>query len=127
MMADQRQKDNTAFYEKSSPTLLAMQPDELKKEPKVSSKALAEWGSLRGHLEARLIMLRQWRNSWWTQNWSTLADYILPRRSIWLTQSTGGWPTPNNMTRGRPINTAIKDPTATFSVRICSGRHDVWS
>lgn len=119
-MAEQRQKDNTVFYERSSPTLLAMQPEELKKEPKISSKLMAEWGSLCGHLEGRLVMLRQWRNSWWTQNWSTLADYILPRRSIWLTQSTGGMPSPNNMTRGRPINTAIKDPTATFAVRICS-------
>lgn len=119
-MAEQRSTENMAFYEKASPTLLAQQPNSLSKEIQVSSAKAAQWNSLRGHLEARLVMLRQWRNSWWTQNWSTLAEYILPRRSIWLTQSTGGYPTPNNMTRGRPLNNAIKDPTATFAVRVCS-------
>lgn len=120
-MADlNSQKTDLAAYEKSSATLLSMQPNSIAKDPNVPAKEVAEWGALRGHMEARLIMLRQWRNSWWTQNWSTLAEYILPRRSIWLTQSTGGIPTPNNMTRGRPLNAAIKDPTATFAVRICA-------
>lgn len=113
-------QENTAFYEKSSATLLAQQPSTPKKDPKTDAKTISEWNNLRGHMEARLIMLRQWRNSWWTQNWSTLAEYIQPRRSIWLTQSTGGIPTPNNMTRGRPLNNSIKDPTATFAVRVCS-------
>jgi hypothetical protein len=66
-------------------------------------------------------MLRTWRSSWWSQVWYDLALYIEPRRSIALTQSTGGIPSPNNMTRGRNINSAIVDPTATFAVRICSG------
>lgn len=117
-MAQERQKDNVP-YEMAGPTLLSMQPNSI--EPKKADKKLGEeWQALRSHLEARLISLRMWRNSWWTQNWSTLAEYILPRRSIWLTQSTGGIPTPNNMTRGRPLNTAIKDPTATFAVRVCA-------
>lgn len=111
---------NEAHYEKASATLLSMQPNTVKNPKEVSTQKMQEWASLRSHLESRLIMLRQWRNSWWFQNWSTLAEYILPRRSIWLTQSTGGIPTPNNMTRGRPLNSAIKDPTATFAVRICS-------
>lgn len=115
-----KSQENTVHYESASPTLLAMQPNKLKKEPAVDEEATKQWGYLRGHLEGRLIMLRQWRNSWWFQNWSTLAEYILPRRSIWLTQSTGGIPTPNNMTRGRPLNSAIKDPTATFAARICA-------
>ena len=110
-------KEDTAAYTKAGPTLLSMQPAEASKKPQKSSQ---EWQVLRGHLEARLISLRQWRNSWWNQNWSNLAEFILPRRSIWLTQSTGGIPTPNNMTRGRPINDAIKDPTATFAVRVCA-------
>lgn len=113
------QKDN-ASYQKSSATLLSMQPNELNKELSPSSNKMREWESLRGHLESRLVMLRQWRNSWWFQNWSTLAQYILPRRSIWLTQSTGGIPTPNNMTRGQPLNSSIKDPTATFATRVCA-------
>lgn len=118
-MAKSRQT-NSVHYEKASATLLSFQPNSLKKEPVTSDAKMKEWASLRSHLEARLIMLRQWRNSWWFQNWSTLAQYILPRRSIWLTQSTGGQPTPNNMTRGQPLNTSIKDPTATFATRICA-------
>lgn len=118
-MANSSQK-NTTPYERASATLLSQQPNSLKKPPSTNANETQEWGSLRGHLESRLVMLRQWRNSWWFQNWSTLAQYILPRRSIWLTQSTGGMPTPNNMTRGQPLNGSIKDPTATFAVRICA-------
>lgn len=118
-MAASTKKDGSAFYQESSATLLSQQPSTIKPKD-YSAKKVAEWKSLQGHLESRLVMLRQWRNSWWTQNWSTLAEYILPRRSIWLTQSAGGLPTPNNMTRGRPINTSIKDPTATYAVRVCA-------
>ena len=108
------------FYEKSGPTLLAQQPSDF--DPKKKSDAeLLDWQLLKAHLEGRLVSMRSWRQSWWTQNWSDLAQYIEPRRSIWLTQSTGGTPSPNNMSRGKPINTSIVDPTATFAVRICSG------
>jgi len=112
-------KYGTAAYEKSSPTLLSLQPQAVK-NVEVKAAEAEQWQAMRGHLEGRLSMLYQWRNSWWYQNWSTLAQYILPRRSIWLTQSTGGLPSPNNMTRGAPLNTAIKDPTATFAVRVCA-------
>ncbi len=118
-MAKEGQKDSTAPYEMAGSTLLSMQPSTVPQK-KVTDKAAVEWQVLRSHLERRLVSLRMWRNSWWNQNWSTLAQYILPRRSIWLTQSTGGQPTPNNMTRGRPLNSSIKDPTATFAVRICA-------
>lgn len=106
-------------YESASATLLAQQPA----TPKAVQRAVAteEWGKLRSHLETRLVSLRNWRESWWTQNWSDLAEFILPRRSIWLTQSTGGNPSPNSMTRGRPINSAIADPTATLATRVCAG------
>lgn len=109
-----------AHYEAASASLLSQQPSE------VNSKAgngaeNKEWQALRGKLEQRLIGLRNWRQSWWSQNWADLATFILPRRSIWLTQSAGGWPTPNNMTRGRPINSAIIDPTASIALRVCSG------
>ena len=46
-------------------------------------------------------------------HWALLAEYILPRRYHWLI-------TPNNMTRGMPINQAIVDPTGTQAMRICS-------
>lgn len=106
-------------YEHSSPALLSQQDDDIEKKSS-SQKAIADWNVLKGHLEDRLVSLRMWRNSWWTQNWSTLAQYLLPRRSIWMTQSTGGIPSPNNMTRGRLLNDSIKDPTGTFAVRVCA-------
>lgn len=104
-------------YEKASAAFTADQPNSEKPKHDVNNP---EWNALRSHLEGRLQQLKNWRNSWWFQNWSTLAQYILPRRSIWLTQSTGGQPTPNNMTRGQPLNNSIKDPTATFAVRVCA-------
>lgn len=106
-------------YEQAGATFLSEQ--KILPEGQIGKKNPdADWGKLRSHLEARFIALRNWRQSWWTQNWSDLAEFILPRRSIWLTQSTGGNPNPNNMTRGRPLNTAIADPTATLAVRVCS-------
>jgi len=112
----QDKSKSTAVYEKAGPTLLSKQPT-----IEVSDNPVEQgWLPLRGHLETRLVSLRNWRQSWWTQNWSDLAEFILPRRSIWLTQSTGGNPNPNNMTRGRPLNTAIADPTGTYAVRVCS-------
>lgn len=113
----QAQKDSVAHYEMAGATLLSEQPAVGRKDTDESR----EWQLLRGKLEQRLNNLRTWRMSWWTQNWSDLALFIQPRRSIWLTQSAGGWPTPNNMTRGRPINSAIVDPTATMALRVCSG------
>lgn len=104
-------------YEKAGATLLSQQPA---LDPKEFLTPDVDWPILRSHLETRLIGLRNWRQTWWTQNWSDLAEFINPRRSIWLTQSTGGNPTPNSMRRGIPLNTAIADPTATYAVRVCS-------
>ena len=111
-------KDFKAIYELASPTLLSQQPAEPKSDKEAADKG---WDQLRSHLESRLNGLRAWRYSWWMQNWADLAEFILPRRSIWLTQSSGGQPTPNNMLRGREINKSIADPTATYAARICSG------
>lgn len=112
--------DQNVHYERASTTLLAQQPatPEFKT---LSPGKIKEWNVLRSHVEQRIMGLRNWRQSWWSTNWSDLAEFILPRRSIWLTQSTGGIPTPNNMTRGREINSAIIDPTATYAVRVCAG------
>lgn len=112
--------EQTAHYETSGATILSREPALV---PETSDKIMSvqDWGILRSHLDGRLVQLRAWRTSWWMQNWSDLSEFILPRRSIWLTQSSGGTPTPNNMTRGLEINTSIVDPTATFAVRICTG------
>ncbi len=112
------QKESTAVYEMAGPALLARQPSVVK--TKNTKAASPEWNTLRGHLEARLNSLYVWRQSWWTQNWSDLAQFLLPRRSIWLTQAAGGTPSANNQTRGREINQSIIDPTGTFAVRVCS-------
>lgn len=117
-MTDKSQKKD-AHYEKAGATLLAQQPADPVYTPP-SNNEIKQWNVLRGHLESRLVTLRMWRNSWWFQNYSDLATYLEPRRSIWLTQSTGGLPSPNNMTRGRQINNSIVDPTGTYAVRVCS-------
>lgn len=115
-MADRKDYD-TADYEKAGATFLAQQPTV---DTNKTDKVDPNWPIQRSHLETRLVALRNWRQSWWTQNWSDLAMFILPRRSIWLTQSTGGNPNPNNMTRGRELNGNIADPTATLAARVCS-------
>ena len=112
-------KQTEANYTKAGPTLLSQQSGDPDMKSSVTAKP--DWDLLRSHLETNLVSLRTWRQSWWTQNWSDLAEFILPRRSIWLTQSAGGLPTPNNMTRGRPINNSIVDPTGTFAARVCAG------
>lgn len=122
MSKPETEDTSLAWYEKASPATLATQPNETNKKTgldKIISGA--DWSKLRGHLEGRLGMLRTWRDTWWIQNYSDLAKFILPRRSIWLTQSAGGYPSPNTMTRGLEINDAILDGTATFAARICSG------
>ncbi len=116
MVQETQKKNSKAHYEKAGATLLSEQPSVSDESPKNDPSWLVE----RSLLEGRLIALRNWRQSWWTQNWSDLAEFILPRRSTWLTQSTGGNPSPNSMTRGRAINSAIADPTATLAVRVCA-------
>lgn len=119
-MAQAAMKDSMAWYESASPAMLATQkPDPSKKNSFGLDET--EWVILKNHLEGRLSMLRTWRDTWWLSNYSDLAKFILPRRSIWLTQSAGGLPSPNSMTRGLEINQAILDPTATFATRICAG------
>ena len=120
MPAEAKDRSTYAFYETASPKIQAQQPNDTSKKPDVPI-GKEDWTKLRGHLEGRLSMLRTWRDTWWIANYSDLAKFILPRRSIWLTQSAGGLPSPNSMTRGLEINQAILDPTATFATRICAG------
>lgn len=65
--------------------------------------------ALRRHLDARLQAMRSYRYSWWT-HWRELADFILPRRYKWLI-------TPNQWSRGSPINQHIIDSTGTTAAR----------
>ncbi len=116
MVIAKQVKKEEVHYERAGASLLSLQPEDFS----MKTKSDPTWIFLCGHLEARLKQLRNWRQSWWTQNWYNLATYLLPRRSTFYTQSSGGIPTPNNMTRGRELNKAIQDPTGTFAVRVCS-------
>lgn len=111
------QPKDIANYEMAGASLLAL----AKADPDITpaQPASTDWNILRGHLEARLAGLRNWRNSWWV-HWKTLAKYILPRRSLWLTEGAGSQPTPNTMNRGNQINQTIVDPTGTQAMRICA-------
>lgn len=78
-----------------------------------------EWNRERTHYESRLMMLRSWRFSW-IEHWALIAQYLNPRRSLWLSQGGVDQPVPNSMVRGLPINQAIVDPTATYAMQVCA-------
>lgn len=59
--------------------------------------------------QGRLLGLRANRYSWWT-HWRELADYFLPRRYRWII-------TPNQQSRGSPINQHILDSTGVICAR----------
>ena len=59
--------------------------------------------------QGRLLGLRANRYSWWT-HWRELADYFLPRRYKWII-------TPNQQSRGSPINQHILDSTGVICAR----------
>lgn len=61
------------------------------------------------YVNGRLSGLRTDRYSWWT-HWRELADYFLPRRYKWLV-------TPNQQSRGSPINGHIIDSTGVVAAR----------
>lgn len=99
----------TAFYQAMSPSLLAKQPVIAKNDNDRENPA---WTRIFSHLESRLLMLKNWRWSWWT-HWSRLAEYFLPRRYVWLVVA-------NRMWRGAAINDAILDSTGVQAVRTCA-------
>lgn len=63
-------------------------------------------------LNERMTGLRKERYGFW-QHWRLLADYILPRRYRWLV-------TPNEASKGIPINQKILDSTASKAAQICA-------
>lgn len=113
------QTESFARYEMAGPALLAMTPNEPRNPKKESLEKRREWEVMYGHLQARMTMLINWRNSW-LAHWAALGVNILPRRNMWLAEQSGTWPVPNNMSRGREINKEIIDPTGTYAMRICA-------
>lgn len=65
--------------------------------------------ALQTYSNGRLLGLRTNRYSWWTHA-RELADYFLPRRYKWLI-------TPNQQSRGSPINQHILDSTGVICAR----------
>lgn len=112
-------KDDISFYQRSSPLLLSQQPPTAGKPPNFLTPGI--WKAMSDHLSAKLNSLYAWRQTWWSTNYNDIARYIAPRRSLLLTQGSGGIPTPNSMMRGVPINNQIVDPTATLALRYCAG------
>ena len=84
-----------------------------------AGQKIADWVNLRNHLETRLMMLRGWRTSEIEHN-ALVAQYLLPRRSMWLTQGGFDQPVPNSMIRNLPVNQSILDPTGTLALRTCT-------
>ena len=111
--------DAISFYQKSSPLLLSQQAPTQGKAPNFMPTEV--WTALYSHLSAKQNSLYAWRQTWWSTNYNDIARYIAPRRSLLLTQGSGGIPTPNSMMRGVPINNQIVDPTATLALRYCAG------
>lgn len=107
----QRDASKVVPYETSGPAQLAAQGS-----PFGADAINTTWISLRGHLENRLGMLRNWRTSW-LEHYTLLETYLLPRRGIFIGVA---WPTPNANIRGLPINQNIIDPTGTQAMRICA-------
>ena len=70
------------------------------------------WEDMRNYLEQRLLGMRNWRTSWWT-HWAELAANMMPRRYHWLI-------TPNQMTRGAPINQNVVDSTPAQAIDVCA-------
>lgn len=102
-------EDDYAPYEMADASLLAQQP------PSVPKKDFApdlDWDQIFAHLESRLNSMKMWRYSWWAY-WSTLAQYILPRRYHWVI-------TANIYNKGNPINQSIIDGTAGLAKNICA-------
>ena len=105
-----------ARYERASPLLLAMTKPVPPEPPPVDN---LEWAQLREHIDARLTMARSWRFSW-IEHWALIAQYLNPRRSLWLSNGGVDQPVPNSMVRGLPVNQAILDPTATYAMQVCA-------
>ena len=100
---------DSAPYEMADASLLAAQPPSL---PMETMEPDQDWDQIFSHLESRLNSMKMWRYSWWAY-WSTLAQYILPRRYHWVISA-------NLYAKGNPINQSIIDGTAGLAKNICA-------
>src|ERR1700731_1734364 len=97
------------YYENASASLLALAPAITNGRTWQSNQ---DWENFRNYLEQVLLGLRNWRTPWW-MHWGEIAANMLPRRYYWVI-------TPNNMTRGLPINQDVVDSTPTQAINVCA-------
>lgn len=97
------------YYERASAGLLAMTPAIIAPKQWTSSQ---DWEDFRGYLEQGITADFNWRTSWWA-HWAELASNIYPERYHWLV-------TPNQMTRGAPINQDVVDSTPAQAVEVAA-------
>lgn len=81
----------------------------LAKFPQTEANGRSDDERALSYSQGRLMGLRVNRYSWWT-HWRELADYFLPRRYKWIV-------TPNQQSRGSPINQHILDSTGVICAR----------
>ncbi len=80
--------------------------------PSSAPKDNARLTMIRKHVDGRMGGLITDRYSWWA-HWQEIANYLIPRRYKWLI-------TPNQATRGSPLNQRIIDSTGSIALRICA-------
>jgi hypothetical protein len=97
------------WYERASAGLLAQTPAILPRRAWASND---NWEQMRNYLEQSMLGDRNWRTSWWA-HWAELAANIYPERYHWLV-------TPNQMTRGSPINQDVVDSTPAQAVEVAA-------
>lgn len=73
------------------------------------ARSPADLAAIRRHCDRRLKALDNERTSWFS-HWQDLSKFILPRRGRFLVSA-------NQNDKGRKLNTAILDETATFASR----------
>lgn len=103
---------NEPFYQRSSPTLLALAPSD-PQEKQVTEQERREWATVYNHCESRIQALWNWRLNWWNVA-GEIARYMKPHRYYrWVE-------TANNYNYGRREDYAIVDRTATLCGDVCA-------
>jgi len=117
--AKSAKKPKLPYYATGDTSLLALEPGDAGNLAQLPKALIKDWPTTRQHLESRRASLHAWRTSWWLSSWQDLSVYLLPRRSLWLTQSPSGEPSPGSMLRGLEINNAIINSTGIQALDIC--------
>jgi hypothetical protein len=105
------QQEDTPYYAKGSPTLLATVPADAE-ETKPSDQTVKEWATMYQHCESRFQALYTWRLPHWT-TWMSIARYQAPWRAY-------AFVTANLYNQGLRNDFSIVDRTATLAGEVCA-------